>query len=85
MADWLVKLAKELGLHGATLIAGTEGFGNHRRIHSAHFFELADQPLEVVMILTEEDALKLFDRLEAEQVRVFYVKIPAQFGTIGET
>ncbi len=40
--DWLVHLAQEMGLRGATLLAGGEGFGHPRRIHSAHFFELAD-------------------------------------------
>jgi PII-like signaling protein len=42
LADWLIHLAKDIGLPGATLIAGSEGFGHHRRMHSAHFFELAD-------------------------------------------
>lgn len=74
LADWLVHLAMELGLRGATLIQGTEGFGQHRRIHSAHFFELTDQPIEVVMAVTHDEAERLFERLRAEQVHVFYVK-----------
>ena len=50
VGDWLVHIAKEMGLSGATLIAGAEGFGHHRRMHSVHFIELTEQPLEVVMI-----------------------------------
>jgi len=84
LADWLVHLAKEMGLPGATLIAGSEGFGHHRRIHSAHFFELADQPLEIQMALSNEDAERLFARLKAEGVHLFYVKNPVEFGTLGE-
>lgn len=84
LGDWLVHLAKELDLHGATLIAGTEGFGHHGRIHSAHFFDLADQPIEVLMAVTEEEATRLFERLQAEQVHVFYVKTPVEFGVLGE-
>ena len=84
LADWLVNLAKEMGLHGATLIPGGEGFGHHRRIHSVHFFELADQPLEVVMAVTNEEADRLFERLKAEGVHVFYVKTPVEFGILGE-
>jgi PII-like signaling protein len=84
LADWLVHLAKEMGLPGATLIAGSEGFGHHRRIHSAHFFELADQPLEIQMAVSKEDAERLFARLKAEGVHLFYVKTPVEFGILGE-
>jgi uncharacterized protein len=84
LADWLVHLAKEMGLHGATLIAAAEGFGHRGRIHSAHFFDLADQPLEVLMVVTEDESNRLFDRLQAEGVHLFYVKTPVEFGTLGE-
>jgi len=84
IGDWLIHLAKELGLRGATLVAGGEGFGHHGRIHSAHFFELADQPLEVVMALTVEETGRLFERLKAEGVHLFYVKAPVEFGVLGE-
>jgi len=85
IGDWLVHLARGLDLRGATLIACGEGFGHHRRIHSAHFFELADQPQEVVMAVTEEEAQRLFERLQAEGVHLFYVKTPVEFGILGET
>jgi PII-like signaling protein len=84
LGDWLVHLAQQLGLRGATLMAAGEGFGQHRRIHSAHFFELADQPLEVVMVLTAEETSRLFERLSAEGVHLFYVKMAVEFGTLGE-
>lgn len=84
VADWLLHLAQEMGLRGATLIAGSEGFGHHGRIHSAHFFELADQPLEVLMAVTAEESDRLFERLRAEGVHLFYVKTPVEFGVLGE-
>ena len=84
IADWLVQVAIELGLRGATVLTASEGFGKHRRIHSAHFFELADQPIEIVMAVTEEECAKLFARLEAERVHLFYVKAPVEFGALGE-
>ena len=83
VAEWLVQLAIEMGLRGATVITAAEGFGKHRRIHSAHFFELADQPIEVVMAVTEEESRRLFERLEAEGVNLFYVKTPVEFGVLG--
>lgn len=84
LADWLVHLAMDMGMRGATLISGSEGFGKHRRIHSAHFFELTDQPIEVVMAATEEESERLFARLRAEGVHVFYVKAPVEFGMLGD-
>ena len=84
LADWLVHLSKDMGLRGATLISANEGFGHHHRIHSAHFFELAEQPLEVVMAVTNEESDRLFDRLKTEGVHVFYVKTPVEFGVLGE-
>ncbi|MFZ5558412.1 MAG: DUF190 domain-containing protein [Pseudomonadota bacterium] len=84
LGDWLVQLAQELGLRGATLIPGAEGFGQHRRLHSVHFFELAEQPLEVMLAVTEEEAERLFQRLRAEGVHLFYVKTPVEFGVLGD-
>ncbi|CAB3729868.1 DUF190 domain-containing protein [Paraburkholderia rhynchosiae] len=83
LADWLMHLAGELGLGGATVIPASEGIGHHHRIHSAHFFELADQPLSVVMAVTDEEAGRLFERLRAEGVQLFYVKTAVEFGVIG--
>jgi PII-like signaling protein len=84
LADWLIHLAKEMGLRGATLISASEGLGHHDRFHSAHFFELADQPLEVLMAVTSEESDRLFERLKAEGVHIFYVKTPIEFGFLGE-
>lgn len=83
LADWLVHLADELGLRGATLIPASEGIGRHHRFHSAHFFDLADQPLSVVMAVTHEEADRLFERLRAEGVHLFYVKTAVEFGALG--
>ena len=85
LADWLVRLAKEMQLRGATLIAGAEGFGQRGRIHSTHFFELADQPQEVLIIATEEESQRLFERLRVEQVELFYVKTAVEFGALGKS
>ncbi|MCX8085900.1 MAG: DUF190 domain-containing protein [Rhodocyclaceae bacterium] len=84
IGDWLVHLAQEMGLSGATLFTGGEGFGHHRKIHSAHFFELADQPVEVTMALAADQCERLFARLKEEGVHLFYVKTAVEFGTLGE-
>ncbi|HTY49115.1 MAG TPA: DUF190 domain-containing protein [Steroidobacteraceae bacterium] len=83
IGEWLMEVARELGMHGATLLTAAEGFGRSGRVHSAHFFELTDQPLEFVTIVTADEAERLFERLRSEQVSLFYVKTPVQFGTLG--
>jgi hypothetical protein len=65
-------------------LAASEGFGHHRRIHSVHFIELTDQPLEVMMAVTAEEADRLFARLKVEKIKIFYFKTPVEFGTTGE-
>lgn len=84
LADWLVELAKELGLRGATLSAGIEGFGHTGKLHSAHFFELADQPVEVRFALTEDECSQLFERLQQEEIALFYIKMPIELGFVGK-
>ncbi|MDE1942305.1 MAG: DUF190 domain-containing protein [Betaproteobacteria bacterium] len=83
LAEWLMLTARELGLRGATRQAASEGFGRHGRLHSAHFFELGDQPQEVMLAVTEEEAERLFARLKEEGVHLFYVKTPVEFGVLG--
>lgn len=83
VAEWLIALTRELHLQGATLLAGTEGVGKSGRIHAAHFFDLADQPLEVTTVVTASESDQLFERLRAEEIHLFYVKVAAEFGTLG--
>ena len=84
LGEWLIGLTRELGLHGATLQTAAEGVGRSGKVHAAHFFELADQPVEVVTIVTGAEADRLFERLRAEKLDIFYVKVPVEFGVLGE-
>jgi PII-like signaling protein len=84
LSDWLLETARSHGISGATVFTGTMGFGQHRRIHSSHFFDLADQPVQVTMVVTEEEADRLFGLLREEKVHLFYVKLPVEFGTLGK-
>jgi PII-like signaling protein len=84
LCEWLICLARELGLPGATLFAAAEGYGHSGKLHSAHFFELADQPQAILMLATEEQADLLFASIRAEQLQLFYVKSAAEFGSFGK-
>jgi PII-like signaling protein len=83
LPEWLVHLAGELGLRGATLFEASEGVDHRMHFHSAYFFEVSDRPAAVTMAVTEQEADALFARLEAEKVEVFYVKSAVEFGSTG--
>lgn len=80
--DWLIALAREVRIPGVTVFAGMEGYGHHQRVHSAHFFELADEPILVVMAMSAEQRQDLFARLKSEPCELFYTVQPVEFGTL---
>jgi PII-like signaling protein len=84
LVDWLVHLSGELGLRGVTVIPASIGIGHDHQLHSAHFFELSDQPVLVIMVVTAEECARLFARLENETVKICYTKAAVTFGTVGK-
>jgi uncharacterized protein len=82
--QWMLELAKSLGIRGVTTSVGIEGVGRDGKTHSAHFIELADQPIQITMALTEEQYRTLFEHLIQEKANLFYVKAAVEFGTVGE-
>ena len=84
LKDWLIGVAREVGIPGATVFAGVEGYGHDRRFHSAHFFELADEPILIVVVVTEDQKRQLLSRLDAEGCELFYVAQPVEFGSAGK-
>lgn len=83
LGEWLIQEACKLGVTGATLITATEGFGHDHKLHSTHFFDLADQPIQILLAISEQDTIRLFDRLREEEINIFYVKTPIEFGMTG--
>jgi PII-like signaling protein len=82
--EWLMQQAKSLGISGVTTFAGVESFGSHGRRHSARFFELADQPIEIMMAVSQEQATNLFNKINATDTRLFYIKTPIEYGELGK-
>jgi len=81
LGEWLLEEARRQGIGGATLLTGAEGYGHTGKIHSAHFFELADQPEELTMAVSAVEAERFFARLGEAGVKVFYIKTPIEYGT----
>ena len=84
MAEWLLQFARDHGAIGGTLCNGVEGFGHDGKFHSAHFFELADQPVGVTVTIDQDKGDALIAALEQEAINVFYVKTPVEFGRLGQ-
>jgi len=70
--EWRMQQAKLLGISGVTTFAGVESIGSHSRRHSARFFELTDQPIEIMMAVSQDQA-----------TRLFYIKTPIECGELG--
>jgi PII-like signaling protein len=81
--EWLLEYAKKIGVHGGSAFRAIAGFGRHGVLHEDHFFELAGNlPVEVIFMLSEEEAARLLKAIEQEKVRVFYVAMPAEYGVL---
>jgi PII-like signaling protein len=81
--EWLMNAAKELGVGGAMSFVGVDSVGNDGRRHSARFFELLDQPVEIMMAATEAQAVALFEKVNATKTRLFYIKAAVEYGELG--
>ena len=82
--EWLLEQARKSGIHGGSAFRAIAGYGRHGVLHEQHFFELAgDLTVTVEFLLGDDAAQSLLDLIEREKVRVFYAKIPAEFGVTG--
>jgi len=81
--EWLLERARKLGIHGGSAFRAIAGFGRHGILHEDHFFELAGNlPVEVVFMISDEEAAQFLKVIEQEKVRVFYVRTSAEYGMI---
>ena len=81
--EWLLETAKKAGIHGGSAFRAIAGYGRHGVLHEQHFFELAgDLTVEVEFLVTEDEADRLLAMLRGERVRIFYAKVPAEFGML---
>jgi uncharacterized protein len=83
--EWLLEQAKSLGIRGGSVFRAIAGFGRHGVLREEHFYELAgDLTIQVDFVVTDDEAAKLFALLEREQISVPWVRIPVQFGVVGD-
>lgn len=83
LAQWLLAQAKALGIRGATLSGSLEGLDHLGRIHAINMFDVSDQPVQLTLIVSEDECQLLLDHLESSGVHVFYTRSLVEFGTLG--
>lgn len=82
--EWLLEKARAMGVHGGTALRAIAGFGRHGRLHEETFFELSgDLPVEVEFLLDEAQAAQFLAMLVENELKLFYVKMPAEYGVVG--
>jgi len=66
----LVEEARKMGIAGATVMRGVEGFGirQHRQIHTANILELSSELPMVVTVIDNAEAISAFLPLVKEMV-----------------
>ena len=79
----LISLEHTVVISGASAFVGTTGFGQDRRFHSAHMFDLVDHPVQITMVVTEEECDRLFALLTKEKLDLFVRLLPVEFGKVG--
>jgi PII-like signaling protein len=84
----IVELLHEEGISGATVLHGIEGYGSHKRIHTARILDLSgDLPLVIVVVDRPEKIEAVLPKLDeiigeglvtAEDVRIVISRPPPQ-------
>ena len=81
--DWLLEHARQMGLHGGSAFKAVAGFGRHGMLHEEHFYELAGKlPVAVEFIVSDEEADRFLTSLLAEELSLFYLRLPVEYSTI---
>lgn len=81
--EWLLEEANKMGVRGGSAFRAVAGFGRRHHIHEDRFFELAGSAtVEVEFIVNDREAEQLMALVEQEKLRLFYARIPANFGII---
>lgn len=82
--EWLLEQAKAMGINGGSALRAIAGYGRHKRLHEEGFFELAaDLPVELVFVLTSDEADRLLALIADENLSLLYFKSHVEWGFTG--
>jgi PII-like signaling protein len=84
--EWLLEHAKRTGIPGGSAFRAIAAFGRHGVLHEEHFFEMAgDMTIQIDFAVTDEQAEQLLLSLRDENIDLFYMRIPIEYGVIKAT
>lgn len=78
----VVDIAHDLGIGRMTKRLDSEGQGTSGHLHSAHFFELADQPIEIMFVVGRETGERLIEAVRSAGIHVFCIRKQVEFGEL---
>jgi len=81
--DWIINVAGKLGIKRMTRRADAQGTGISGHTHSAHFFEQADRPEELMFVLDGGEADKLIREVENSGAEVFCIRRTIEYWQFG--
>ncbi|OHV07710.1 DUF190 domain-containing protein [Kushneria phosphatilytica] len=81
--DAVVATAESMGITRVTRRDDALGSGFDGHVHSAHFFELADQPVELMYVLEGDRAEQLIDAVDQAGIEVFFLRRAVEYGQLG--
>lgn len=84
VTDAVIGQAENLGIKSVTKRTDMEGTGLSGHTHAAHFFELADQPVELMYVVDEDTAGRLIQAVSNAGIYVFCVRRPVEYGQLGD-
>lgn len=82
--DCIIETAESLGIDRMTKRSDVEGTGADGKLHSAHFFDLADQPIELMYAMDEDKAERFVAAVEETGAPVFCICRPVHFGQLND-
>lgn len=79
LLDAIAAIARKQGINRMTRRVDAEGTGAHGHTHSAHFFELADEPEELMFVLDGGDADRLVAAVRDNHMHVFCLRRAVEY------
>lgn len=83
VVDLVMEEAHALGITNSTQRVLSEGTGRGNVMHSALFFDLSDQPVELVFVVEKEQGDALVNAIMHAEIPVFCVRKQVEFGELG--
>ncbi len=78
--EFLLRETRTVGIKGISIFDIQKGYDHQGVCHSAGFFELVDEAIEIVVVADGDACEKLFARLATSKANIFYTKTAVEFG-----